>query len=123
MHKIFWKFLRQIGTFLDHLGGVDTSMGGALVPKNQAKLSKCMGEGEVNISASIRAPYPKFFGKFMRHIGTFLDHLGGVDPLMGRSLAPKIQAKLSKCMGDGGSISQLLIGPHEPSCFRGSGDK
>ena len=43
MEHFIWKFLRHIGTFLDHLGGVDTSMGGALVHINQAKLSKYMG--------------------------------------------------------------------------------
>ena len=30
--------------FLDHLGSVDTSMGGVPVPKNQAKWSKYIGE-------------------------------------------------------------------------------
>ena len=47
-------------TSIDHLGGVDTTMGRAPAPKIQAKLSKYMGEGEVSISASIRVPCTKF---------------------------------------------------------------
>ena len=43
MHN-FWRLLRHIGTFLDHLGGVDTPMDRVLVPKQWAKLSKYMGE-------------------------------------------------------------------------------
>ena len=50
------RFLRHIGTLLDHLGGVVTPVGRAPASKNQAKLRKYIGEGEVNISASIRAP-------------------------------------------------------------------
>ena len=97
--NLFWKFLRHIGTFLDHLGGVETSIGGALVPKNQAKLSKCMGEGEVNISASNRAPCTKIFWRFLRHIGTFVDHLGGDDTPAARVLVSQNWAKVSKYMG------------------------
>ena len=59
--KFFWKFLRHIRTFLDYLGGVDPAVGRVLVPNYEAKLSKYMGEGEVNISASIRAPCTKYF--------------------------------------------------------------
>ena len=55
--KFFWKLLRHIRTFLDYLGPV----GRVLVPRNQARLSKYMGSGEVNISAPIRAPYTNFF--------------------------------------------------------------
>ena len=42
--KYFWRFLRDIGTFLEYLGGVGTSMVGAPVAKKWAKLRKCMGE-------------------------------------------------------------------------------
>ena len=58
--------------------------------------------GEVNISASIRAPCTKFFGRFLSHIGTFLDYLGGVDPPVGRVLVAKNWAKLSKYIGEWG---------------------
>ena len=33
MHQFFWRFLRHTGTFLDHLGGVDTPEGRVPVPK------------------------------------------------------------------------------------------
>ena len=57
----FWRFQNHIEIFLDHLGGVDPPVGRVLVPNYEAKLSKYMGEGEVNISASIRAPCTKYF--------------------------------------------------------------
>ena len=69
-----------------------------LPPENQAKLSTYIGEGEVNISASMRAPCTIYL-RFLRHIGTFLDHLRGADTLMGRVPVPKNWAKLSKYMG------------------------
>ena len=98
--QFFWRFLRHIRTFLDHLRGVDPPVGRVLVPRNQAKLSKYMGSGEVNISASIRAPCTTFFWRFLQHIGTFVDHLGGVDRPMGRAQHPKARPKLSKYMGE-----------------------
>ena len=42
--KFFWRFLRHIGTFLDHLGGLDTPVGRVQVPRHWAELSKYMGE-------------------------------------------------------------------------------
>ena len=41
----------------------------------------------------------QIFWRFLRHIGTFLDYLGGVDRPTGRAPAPKYQVKLSKYMG------------------------
>ena len=113
--KLFWRFLRHIGTFLDYLGGVDTPMGRAPAPKTWAKLSRYMGEGEVSVSASIRAPCTKYFWRFLRQIGTFLNHLWGVDTPMSRVPAPKTWSKLSRYMGRERSISQLLLGPHTPN--------
>ena len=55
---IFWKLLRHIGTFLHHLQGVTHLQSDC---QNQAKLRKYMAEGEVNMSASIRAPCTKYF--------------------------------------------------------------
>ena len=72
--QLFWRFLRHNGTFLDHLRDVDTPMGRVLTPKNQTKLSKYMGEGEVNISASIRAPCTKFFWEVPEIHRNILDH-------------------------------------------------
>ena len=69
--------------------------------KIRAKLSKYIGSWEVSISASIKAPYTKYFWRFLRHIRTFLDYLGGVDLPVGRVPVPKIWAKLSLYMGSG----------------------
>ena len=102
MYQIFLKFLRHIGIFVDHLGGVDTPIGRVLVPRNLAKLSKYMREGEVNISASIGLHAPNLVWRFLRHIGTFLDHLGAVDTPAHRVPVAKCQTKLSKCMGEWG---------------------
>ena len=51
----FWRFLGHIEIFLDYVRGVQTPVGRVWVPRNKAKLSKYMGSGEVNISASIKA--------------------------------------------------------------------
>ena len=59
--NFFWKFLKHLGTLLDYLRGVDPPVGRVLLPNYQAKLSKYMGEGEVNIPASISAPCTKYF--------------------------------------------------------------
>ena len=40
---------------------------------------------------------------------------GSIYTPMGRVPAPKNQAKLSNYMGEGRSISQLLLGPHAPT--------
>ena len=60
---------------------------------------------------------PHLVCRFLRHIGTFVDHLGGVGTPMSWVLVSIIQAKLSKYMGRGRSISQLLLGPHAPNTF------
>ena len=63
--NVLWRFLRHIGRFLDHLGGVDTPIGIALAPTIQAKLNKYMESVELNILASIKASFTKFgFGGF-----------------------------------------------------------
>ena len=107
----FWRFLSHIGTFVDHLGGVDTPAGRALAPKNQAKLSKYMG-GRSILQLVLGLHAPNYFGGFLTHIGTFVDHLGGVDTPADRALAPKNQAKLSKYMGSGEvNISACIRAP------------
>ena len=60
MHQIFGSFLRHIGTFLDYLGGGDTPAGRVPVPKKWTTVSKYMGSGELNISASIKASCTTF---------------------------------------------------------------
>ena len=61
-----------------------------------------MGSGEVDISASIRTPCSKFLCRLLRHIGTFLEYLRGVDTSMVGGPVAKNWAKLSKCMGKWG---------------------
>ena len=56
-----WRFLRHIETFLHYLGGVDTCVSRVPVPKTWDKLSKYIGEGEVNISVSIKTSCTKYF--------------------------------------------------------------
>ena len=97
MQKLFLKVPEAHKTFLDHLGGVDRSMGGAPVPKS----SIYMGEGKVNISASIMASYTKFFGRFLRHKETFFRQLGGVDTHMDRVPAPKSVLSWANTWGSG----------------------
>ena len=41
----------------------------------------------------------QIFRRFLRHIGTFLEYLGGVDTPVGRVLVPRNQAMLRKYMG------------------------
>ena len=95
----FWRFLRHIGTFLDYLTGVDTPVGRVCVPRNKAKLSKYMGSGEVNISASIKASCTTFIWEFLRHIGTFVYHLGCVNTPMGRASPPKTRPNWANTLG------------------------
>ena len=77
-------------------------------------MSKCIGEGEVNISASIRAPYTKFLEVPEIHRNIF-DHMGGVDTPMGRVLVPKLGQVEKIHGGMWRSISQLLLGPYTPN--------
>ena len=100
--KIFCRFLRHIGTFLDHLRGVDTPAGRVPVPKHQAKLSKYIGDGRSISQLLLRLHAPNFSWRFMRHIETFLDYLGDVDTPMGRVPVPRNWAKLSKYMWEWG---------------------
>ena len=50
-------------------------------------------------------------------MGTLLDYLGGVDTPLCRVPVPNNRGKLSKYLGEGWSISQLLLGPHTPNTF------
>ena len=84
--KYFLRFLKHTGIFVDHLGGVDTPM----APKNWAKLDKYMESGDVNISASIRAPCIKYFWRFLRHTETFLDHFEVLTCLWAEWQHPKL---------------------------------
>ena len=100
--KYFWRFQRHIGTFLDHLGGVDTPVGRVPAPKT-GQVEQIHGGGEVCISASIRAPCTKFCFQVPETHRNISDHLGGVDTPAARGvLVHKNQAKLSKYMGEQG---------------------
>ena len=79
-----------------------------------------MGEGR-SISQLLLGPNaPNTFCRFLRHIGTFVDHLGGVVTPVGRVPVPKNQGSCAHIGGAGRSITQLLIEPHAPKFFRGS---
>ena len=118
----FWKFLRHIETLLDYLGDVDTPLGRVPVPNNRGKLSKYLGEGR-SISQFLLGPHtPNTFWRFQRHIGTFVDYLGGVDTPTGRSQAYKTRPDWANTWWAGMSISQLLLGPHTPNIFVGPWD-
>ena len=78
-----------------------------------------MGDGEVNISASIRAPCTKLFLEVPEmHRNTFRP-LGGVGTPMGRASDPKMGQVEQIYRGVGKSISQHLLGPHVPNFFGG----
>ena len=106
------EFLRHIETSLGHSGGVDTPSGTVPAPEIWAKLSKYMREGEDSISTSIRAPCTKFCLEVSEINRNISDHLGGVDPPVGRVLVSNNQAKLSKYFGEGeGNISTSIRAP------------
>ena len=97
--KYFWRFLRHIGPFLDHLTGGDTPANWVPVPKTGLNWANTWQSGEVNISVSIRAPCTKFFRKLLRHIGILIDHLRGVDTPVGRVHVPRNKAKVEQIHG------------------------
>ena len=67
------------------------------------ELSKYYGVvGMLNILASIKASYTKcWFGRFLRHIGTFLDNLWGVDTHAERLSALKTGLCWANARGSG----------------------
>ena len=101
MHQMFLEVPETLRNILDYLGGVDTPVGRVLVPRNLANLSKYIGSGEVNISASIKAPCTNFFGSPETN-RDILDHLGDVDTPMGRALAPRKPGHVEQIHGGGG---------------------
>ena len=73
------------------------------VPKKQGQVKQIHGGVGRSVSQLLLGPpAPNFLWRFLEHIGTFVDHLGGVDPTMGRVPVPKNQAKLSKYMEEWG---------------------
>ena len=98
------------------MGGVDTSVGGALVSKPCQVEQIYGGAGRSISQILLRHHAPNFAWRFLRHIGTFVHHLGGVDTIevesRGRALAPKYQAKFSKYIGEqGGQYLSFYKGP------------
>ena len=73
--KCFWRFLRYIWTFLDHLGGVVTFMGGAPVPI-LGWVEQIHGGRERSISQLLLGPHASIFWRFLGHIGTYLHNVG-----------------------------------------------
>ena len=117
MHQIFWEVPETHKNILDHLEGVDTPAGRVPMFKNQAKLSKYIGVGEINISASIRAPCTKFLEVPETH-GNISRLLGRCSHTHGqRASAQKVGQVEPIHVGVGRSISQLLLGPHVPNFF------
>ena len=115
-----WRFLRHIGTFLDPLKGVDTQWAEHWHPKTRSNWANIWGVGR-SISQLLIGPHaPNFVWKFLRHIGTFLDNMGGVNTPVGKVPVPKTGLNWVNTWGRGRSISQLLIGPHTPNFFRSS---
>ena len=98
MHQIFRRFLRHIGTFIDHLGGSDTPVGRVQAPKTGQSWANTWDKVEVSISASNRAPYTIFLEVPETH-RNILAHLGGVDTPFCRVPVSKNQAKL-QIMGE-----------------------
>ena len=113
----FWRCLGHIEIFLDYLRGVQIPVGRVWVPRNKAKLSKYMGSGRSIFQLLLKPLATHLFGRFLRHIGTFVDHLGGVDTPLCRVQVPNNRGKLTKYLGEGWSIFQLLLGPHTPNTF------
>ena len=115
MHEICLEIPETHRNIWDHLGGVDTSVGGALVPK-PGYVEQIYGGTGRSISQLLSGPnVPNLFGRFLRQIETFLDHLWGVDTPVGRVLAPKTCLSWANTWGVGRSISQFLLGPHVPN--------
>ena len=99
--NIFWKFLRHIGTFLDYLGGVDTPVGRVPVPKTRPSWANTFGVGRSISQLLLGSHAPNTFWRFLRHIGIFLDHLGGVDTPIGRVSALKTGLRWANTWGSG----------------------
>ena len=83
--NLVWRFLRHIGTFLDNLWGVAHACRQSASAHNWATAHQIHGEWGAQYLSILLRPYgPNCFWTFLQHIGTFLDHLQGVDTLAGR---------------------------------------
>ena len=85
-------------------------------PKTRPSWANALGS-RGSISQLLLGPHAPIFWRFLRHIRTLLDYLGGVETHVGRVPVPKNWDKLSKYIGEWRSISQLLLGPHAPNTF------
>ena len=101
MHQIFWRFLRHIETFLDHLGNVDTTVGRVPVPKLGHVEQMHRGVGS-SISQLLLGPHAPNFLEVPKTHGNISRLLGSVDTSMSGAPVPKNWAKLSKYMGEWG---------------------
>ena len=110
--NIFWRFLRYIGTFLDHLRVLTHLWAECWCPKC-VQVEQIHGQGGCQyLSFYYGLMHQILLGGFLRHIGTLLDSLGGVDTPMDRLPAPKNLAELSIYMGEwGGQYLSFYYGP------------
>ena len=84
--------------------------------QNSAKLGKLIWEQEVNISASIRAPYTKFCLEVSQTYRNISRLPGRCWPTYGQSAGAQNPGQVEQIHGGvGWSISQLLLGPLAPN--------
>ena len=97
------------------LGAVDTPVGRALAPQKPGQVEQIYGGMRRSISQLLLGHHaPNVLWRFLRHIETFLDYVGGVDTPTGRVPVTKAGPNWANTFGVGRSISQLLLGPHAP---------
>ena len=83
--------------------------------KNQSQVEQRHGRVGRSVFQLLLGPHaPNVLWRFLRHIGTFLDHLRDVDTPLVRAPAPKPRPRWANTFGVGRSISQLLLEPHAP---------
>ena len=116
----FWRFLRHIGIILDLLGDVDIPMGRASAPRPGPHWANIWGSGEVNISASIRAPCTNFLDAPETHRNIYTP-LGRCWHTCRQGTSTQNQAKLSKYMAEGEvNISASIRAPWTKYIFGSS---
>ena len=110
-HILFWKFLRHIETFQDHLGDVDIPLVRVLMPNTGLNWANTCGSGEVNISASISTPCTNFLEVSETQVNMFRP-LGRCWHMHGQSVSAQYWDKLRKYMGEMGvNISASVMAP------------
>ena len=107
----------HIGTLLDHLGGVGTSMDRVSAP-NMGQVEQIHGGVGKSISQHLLGPHaPTCFWRFLQHIGTLLETWKVLTHSWAEHWPPKMGQVEQTHGGMGKSISQHLLGPHAPNFF------